>query len=244
MADEPAIGVEVKATLEGDDVARELSALGLSGDGAQRQTIWFFDALDEDGELRLLTASIIVRLRQKKQGGKWTSTVKLRPAALDRLLDDFAPGSEAFGGDYKVEYDWSATPVLAASMDGKVKDDELAEVLTGAGDVGDLLSAEQHRLPREAGDPRPFRGLRPAGPVSALRWDDVTTRRLDDLRAEHWTYGREQRTFLELSLRAPDLEQAGEKRTLLLDDLADLGLSPDPDAPPKTETVLRDLLGA
>jgi hypothetical protein len=65
---------------------------------------------------------------------------------------------------------------------------------------------------------------------------------LDGLRAEQWTYGRG-RTFLELSLRAGDLEQARERRDALLGDLAADGLTPDPEAPPKTEAVIRDLLG-
>lgn len=52
------IGVEVKATLEGEDVARALTTLGLPEDGARPYEIWFFDAPDAVGEPRLPAADL------------------------------------------------------------------------------------------------------------------------------------------------------------------------------------------
>jgi hypothetical protein len=230
-----AIGVEVKATLVGDDVARAVAALGLEGDGKHLE-VWFFDALDAAGALTLGSRSIILRLRRRKD--RWTSTLKLRPAVLARLTGDFAPGSDEFGDRYKVEYDWANRPVLAASMDHEPDVEDPASAL-----AADVVSAVQRRLMDEAGNPprEPWEGILAVGPVDARRWDDVSTPHLDGLRAERWTYLGDRR-FLELSLRADDRDEAGKRRETLLADLADVNLAPDPNAPPKTETVLRDLL--
>jgi hypothetical protein len=239
----PVDGVEVKVTLTGPALDAGLTALALHEDDAEQQRMWFFDTVDpQTGELKLLTSGVVLRTRRKKSR-KWTSTLKLRPAEQQRLVGDFVAGSDQFDDDFKVEYDWAQEPVLAASMDSKVGEDTVEEVLDQPARVSELYSNHQRRLLLEVGapPPNPFAGLAAAGPISAHRWEDLSVGELRDVRAEHWSYGAGH-AFLELSLRAPDLERAGKLREALHDHLAYLHLAPDTGAVSKTGMVLRDLL--
>ncbi|MDD7942906.1 hypothetical protein PHK61_31300 [Actinomycetospora lutea] len=235
-------GVEVKATLVGSELDRAVTALDLDRDEAEQHRVWFFDTIDPDsGDLRLLSAGVILRLRRKKNK-KWTSTLKLRPAEADRLVGDFHAEADRFDA-YKVEYDWAIEPVLAASMDTDVDDATIDALLARPDVIPTLYTDDQRRLLTEVGAPPsdPFLDLRCAGPVRAHRWDDVDTGALGDVRAELWEYDGGG-AFLELSLNAADYDQARQQRTQLLADLKRHQLAPDPEAGSKTATVLYDLL--
>lgn len=242
MGDTAVDGVEVKVTLVGSELDRAVTAFGLDRDDAEQQRVWFFDTIDPDsGDLRLLSAGVILRLRRKKSR-KWTSTLKLRPAKAERLVGDFHVEADRFE-DYKVEYDWATEPVLAASMDTDVDDATIDALLARPEVIPTLYTDDQRRLLTEAGAPprAPFADLRCAGPVRAHRWDDVDTGALGDVRAELWEYGGG-RAFLELTIDAADCDQARHQRNTLLADLERHQLAPDPQATSKTATVLRDLL--
>jgi hypothetical protein len=243
MGDIPVDGVEIKCTLSGAALDGGVASFGLQRVAAKRQEVWFFDTIDPvSHDLRLLLAGVVLRLRRKKDRSG-TSTLKLRPASPELLVGDFRAGSGRFE-DYTVEYDWAHKPVLAASMGTKIDEETVDAALQRPDRVHGLYSKHQLRLLHEAGTPPPdpFVGLRPAGPVTAHRWEDVGDGPLTDLRAEHWEYAGG-RTFLELSLRAPDCAQARQRRDILLADLERRHLTPDSAATSKTETVLRELLG-
>ena len=240
----PAVdGVEIKFTVARAGLDAAMASYQLKDDDARKRDVFFFDELDPATRFpRLLGAAIVLRLRRKK-GGSGTTTLKLRPADADRLTGDFAAGSGVFA-DYTVEVDWSNRQVLAASMNVDVAEGRVAAVLDAGGPIRGLFAADQLRLLDEAGTPPPdpFGPLRTAGPITTHRWDDVADGELAGLRAERWTYL--DNAFLELSLRAKDLDEADRLRTALLKDIDDRGIELDPSTTSKTETVLRDFLSA
>ena len=236
-------GVEIKFTVARAGLDGALASYGLRGGDAKKRDVFLFDELDiATGFPRLLAAAIVLRLRRKKDGSG-TTTLKLRPADGYRLTGDFAAGSEAFA-DYTVEVDWSSRQVLAASMNADVDEGPVAAVLNVGEPIRGLFSPDQFRLLDEAGSPPPdaFGLLRTAGPITTHRWDDVAGGELAGLRAERWTYL--DNAFLELSMRADDLDEAEQLRTVLRKDIDDRGIELDPSTTSKTETALRDFLSA
>jgi hypothetical protein len=133
-------GVEIKFTVADDGVDAALSAFGLGPAGATRQTVSFFDVLEAPAPVapRLLRAGVVLRLREKADGSGKT-TLKLRPAEEDRLTGDWAAGADRVVYDYKVEYDWARTPVLAASVDRDVDAEEIGTATRPGGSLCDLF---------------------------------------------------------------------------------------------------------
>lgn len=146
-----------------------------------------------------------------------------------------------------MEYDGAARPVLAASLDADLDDRDLVDaVLTSQHPLEEAFTTEQQSFLQECGSPpaHPFRDLEPAGPITALRWDDIETGPFTgefSLRAEQWTYAGGP-PFLELSLRTREVGTAQPLRDQLAAELGQRGLHADPLAETKTETVLRALL--
>ena len=242
MSDIPTDAVEIKCTLSDTSLDSAMASLHL-GDSHRKRTIWFFDSIDSTQDHpRLFRAGIILRLRRKKDG-PGESTLKLRPARAELLVDDFRAGTGHFGERYSVEWDWAHEQVLAASMDADM-DRKAADRMVQE-PTADRLSVDQLRLLLEAGTPPslPFAGVRAVGPIASKRWDDVGEGPLAALRAEQWSYGDDKK-FLELSLKVKDLTAAAQCREALLDGLARRGLKPDPAGMSKTEKVLMDLLVA
>jgi hypothetical protein len=243
---EPSDGVEIKFSFSDDGVPAVLDSFDLSEVSAERLRIYFFDALGEDaGEphLRLLEAGVVLRLRHVVDGPD-NSTLKLRPAVADRLVGPWRTGSQ-HDGDYRVEYDWGARKVLAASLERRVAADDIDDVVAGRRPLRDAFAGEQDTLLRQCGPllADPFDGLDVAGPITALRWRELEVEGSgggSGLRAERWDYdGR--RTFVELSVRVKDAGKARDRRARLIDLLKQRHLTPD-DGVTKTETVLRELL--
>ena len=242
---EPSDGVEITFSFSADRVPAVLVSFGLREESAKRMRIFFFDALSRDdggSRLRLLEQGVILRLRHVVDGPD-NSTLKLRPAVAERLTGRWRAGSP-HDGDYRVEYDWGARRVLAASLDGRISADDIEEVVAEGRPLRDAFSDEQVALVRECGPPitEPFDGLHVAGPISARRWDlEVGDLRGESaLRVERWAYEGD-RSFVELSLRSEDPGKAADRRARLMDLLERRHLTPD-QGPTKTETVLRDLL--
>lgn len=242
---EPSDGVEIKFSFSADRVPVVLDSFGLREESAKRMRIFFFDALSRDdggSRLRLLEQGVILRLRHVVDDPD-NSTLKLRPAVAERLTGRWRAGSP-HDGDYRVEYDWGARRVLAASLERRVSADDIEEVVTGGRPPRDAFSVEQVALVRECGPPiaDPFDGLHVAGPITARRWDlEVEDFRGEyALRVERWEYEGD-RSFVEISLRSEDPGTAADRRARLMDLLERRHLTPD-QGPTKTETVLRDLL--
>lgn len=232
------IGTEVKFTLPGDQVVAGLAAFGLSGADAREREVYFLDRLDDAGDPWLFGHHVILRVRCER-GGSGDVTVKLRPAEKARLTGRWRPGTE-HRADYRVEIDWARAKVLAASVEVKV-DEDVAELLDGPRKRA--FTAEQQDFLRRCGPTlrQPMRDLRRAGPIAARRWSDLSAGPVDDLRAEQWTWGAG-RTFLELSLRCDNDDDAAKRRALLAAEIEGHGLELDDAATTKTEAVLRDLL--
>jgi hypothetical protein len=243
-------GVEVKSTLVGPQIEAAIESFGLRNREAARRIVYFFDVIEDarsEGPrrpLRLLAAGVILRLR-RRPNGRGESTLKLRPADPHRLTGRWAVGSE-HTGDYRIEYDWAANRVLATSLDADLGEDLIDEVVESQQPVKTAFTDEQQSLLDECGSPppHPFHDLKVAGPITALRWADIETGPFTgqlSLRAEHWSYTGGP-PFLELSLKTPDVDSAGELREELAAELRRRGLEIDPLAETKTETVLRALL--
>ena len=242
---EPSDGVEIKFSFSADRVPAVLDSFGLREESAKRMRIFFFDALEVDGggsSLRLLEQGVVLRLRHVVDGPD-NSTLKLRPAVAERLTGRWQAGSP-HDEDYRVEYDWGARLVLAASLDRRVSADEIEEVVTDERPLREAFSDEQVALLRDCGPPttNPFDGLHVAGPITARRWDlEVEDFRGEyALRVERWEYEGDRR-FVEISLRTEDPGVAAAWRDRLMELLERRHLTPD-QGPTKTETVLRDLL--
>jgi hypothetical protein len=244
-------GVEIKATLSGAQIDAAVASFGLRPADAKRQVVYFFDVVEDTGSkdpsrrLRLFTSHVILRVRQRASG-KGESTLKLRPADRGRLTGRWAAGSR-HDGKYRVEYDWAAHRVLAASMDADLDADRIADVVHQRRPVGRAFTAEQEEFLDECGSAPsfPFRDLHVAGPIEALRWEDIETGPFTErlgLRAEQWKY-EGGFPFLELSVKVDDVEEAGGLRDALAEELRRRNLRTDPLAETKTETVLRTLLG-
>lgn len=108
MADIPTDGVEIKCTLPETSLESAVTSLHL-GDPDRKRAIWFFDSIDSaERRPRLFHEWIVLRLRRKKDG-PGESTLKLRPARAELLVDDFRAGAGHFGDRYSVEWDWATT---------------------------------------------------------------------------------------------------------------------------------------
>jgi hypothetical protein len=240
----PVDGVEIKFTFSGDHLKSAAKWLGLETSAAEEQVVYFFDTLitdEEQDRLRLLDAGVILRLREVAEGPD-NSTLKLRPALAERLTGAWRAGSK-HQDDYRVEYDWSAQPVLAASVESKVKPGKIPQIVSGRQPLRNAFSEEQETFLRKCGPALddPFDHLEAAGPIAALRWRDLNVDGFTGkLRAEQWTYG-EGPSFLEISARSRDVDRAADLRTELLGLVEQQGLTMAAGAA-KTETVLRSLL--
>jgi len=226
------IGVEIKFTLPGDQVAAGLTAFGLRDEDAENLLVYFLDRLDEAGDPWLFGQHVVLRVRREPDDSG-DVTAKLRPVEADRLTGRWRPGTEHERVDYTVEFDWAGEKRLSASAKVKHRDG-VADLLDGPRKK--VLSAEQQDFLRRCGPSldQPMRDLEVAGPIAARRWS------VDDLKFEQWTWGAG-RTFLELSLRC-DEDEAADQRAQLTDRLERLGLKPDDGATTKTQAVLRELL--
>jgi len=128
-------GVEVKSTLVGPQIVAAIESFGLDSGEAPRRVVYFFDVIEDVRSqgprrpLRLLTAGVILRLR-RRPNGRGESTLKLRPADPHRLIGRWAAGTK-HGGEYRIEYDWAASRVLAASLDADLDKDLIDEVVKG-----------------------------------------------------------------------------------------------------------------
>jgi hypothetical protein len=241
-ADEP---VEIKVTISGrvEDV---LAGLALD-DAPVRRSLWFLD----DGTpglpraLPLLDSGLILRLRQGDDAGD--STVKLRPCRRSQLAPDWrreVGRSDDRGFVHRVEEDWAGTRrSLAASCVTDLDADLVPAALAGQVGWGSLFHPKQEEFLAQCADIRVhLGGLVALGPITAVRWKDVTVGDFLAV-AERWTV--DDLDFLELSIR----EKGGRIKALATQAafVAALRASDVPvgdDQQTKTRTVLEHLSGA
>jgi hypothetical protein len=193
--------VELKSTVEPDDVAHALERLELRLDDpdAGLTLIYFCDAHRPDGRLALDAHGLIVRLRWRLGRAEESNdvTVKLRPASGDLSAHlSMLRRTREEGEDDKFEGDWTSdrrTNSYSRKVEG-VRAASLARVAQHDLPPGDLLSRGQRAFVTSVlGDDLPT-GLRCFAPVLATTWE------LDEGRsAELWTLGATR--FLEISER-------------------------------------------
>jgi hypothetical protein len=235
-------GVEVKVTLQADQVPAVLERLGLGE--RTRLDVWFCDDLTTGTDLPLLAAGVVVRLRVPHGAhggpGHGDSVVKLRPCRRSQLTARWLRSESGVDDDLelRLEEDWAGVRrVLAASAQARLPKD--VPPLTHRGPLpGDVLGKAQVAY---LDDCAPLRvnpdQLCTLGPIKADRWASMASPDLAALgvRAERWRVA--DLDFLELSVKVTR-ENAQAAQARLDDAVSALGIAPDKDQETKTRRVL------
>ena len=228
--------MEIKVTFGAEMVERGREAFRIGLAQAERRRIWFAERLVRHGdpaELPLLSRGVIIRIRQR-EGEDDDATLKLRgpEGFIDPNLWHERTGS--FGKRAKLEGDWvGERHLLSASLDGKIKQGRIEEVVAEQPQqVRRLLSEAQQALADEW--LLPLDEVQLLGPVRAAKWRPGMGQ-LGEIAAELWEVG-DQLRFLELSVLAEDDPLGHQQR---LDELVrSHSLEVDPEAETKTRAVL------
>lgn len=234
-------GVEVKVTLEADQLTKAMDVLEL--DDESRLTIWFYDDLTIGQQLPLLGAGLAVRVRAKSGGGG-DCTVKLRPCRRSQLTARWLAIETTDQLELRVEEDWAGQrKVLAASAQADLEREVLDRVLSRDALPSGLLNTAQEEYVADCAAIRVnLEATARLGPIDATRWKSVGPSELAALmvRAERWTVAG--LDFLELSMKV-SLENAEQAAMALNAALTGLGLPPTRDQETKTRRVLEHLAG-
>ena len=193
--------MEIKVTLDSDQIEDGLAAFDLPPQQAIRRRIWFCEQVAESGEsaaLPLLARGLILRLRSTD--GDADLTVKLRGPEGCVDPESWRRRTRSAGKRAKIEGDWAGPRrLLSASLDAHVDDQQLAHVLRARDrPVSQLFSTIQDDLLREW--LVPLDGFDLLGPVQAMKWDPVSRGLDHKVAAEMWLVDDGLR-FLELSIR-------------------------------------------
>jgi hypothetical protein len=126
-------GVEIKVTLGAAMVERGRQAFRIGLAQAERRSIWFAERLVRQGDsaaLPLLSRGVIIRIRQR-EGEDDDATLKLRGPEGCIDPDLWHGRTTKFGKRAKLEGDWvGKRHLLAASLDGKIDEGRIEEVVT------------------------------------------------------------------------------------------------------------------
>src|SRR5215472_16826037 len=145
-------GVEVKVSLDSDQTATAVQALGLAAGAPWK--IFFVEDVTTGlcSATPLLDQHLIVRAREKSSG-KDDVTIKFRPGRRSQLTDSWLATKSADGNlesEFKVEEDWAGERrVLSVSLTADRPDGRVAAVAAGQRDISALLSGDQKRLIEE-----------------------------------------------------------------------------------------------
>jgi hypothetical protein len=192
-------GVEIKVTLDADQIEDGLAAFDLDRGLASRRQIWFCEHVAplEPVALALSARGLILRLRSTD--GKADSTLKLRGPGGGLDPESWRRRTRSAGKKAKIEGDWAGSRrLVSASLDGAPDNQRLVDVLGSHGEVSELFSGEQVELLREW--LVPLEGLDVLGPIEALKWDRADRGLDDKIAAEIWRVD-DGLSFLELSIR-------------------------------------------
>jgi len=235
-------GVEIKVTLGAAMVERGRQAFRIGLAQAERRSIWFAERLgrqDDSAELPLLSRGVIIRIRQR-EGEDDDATLKLRDPEGCLDPDLWRERTKSVGKRAKLEGDWvGKRHLLSASLDGKIEDGRIHEVVAEQPQqVRRLLSEAQQALAEEL--LLPLEEVQLLGPVRAAKWSPGMGE-LGDIAAELWEVG-DQLRFLELSVLAKDDPLGHQQR--LEETVGSHSLEVDPKAETKTRTVLEHFAAA
>ena len=176
---------------------------------ATKRQIWFAEERDglRTGELRLLSAGVIVRIRSGE--GPDDSTAKLRPCVESQLREPWTTGFGHKSLKYRIEGDWSGERrVLAGSAVVGHQQGSLADV-AGADFADKALNTQQRQfLSQCANIAVPADRLVALGPIASTKWSDVPLGGMK-VDAERWTVM--DLDFLELSIRVEPRQHDSHK---------------------------------
>ena len=231
-------GIEIKVTIDGDQVTAARDRWLSDGDG-ERRTIYFFEEqVDRDRTaLPLFEDGVILRAREVEEDED-DSTVKFRPCDRSRLTAEWLKAGIQDDRDFKLEEDWAGNDQrLAASLGAGQREGEIAAVFADRRPVRALFSSDQERLVVDYGRAVDWDALRIFGPVEAERWKNVRIGPFSVF-AELWEVGEALR-FLELSIRTdPPEELALAEQRDFQRRIGAEGFDPDAVQEPKTKKVL------
>jgi hypothetical protein len=241
-------GVEVKVSLDGDQTAKAVRALGLAD--VTPWKIFFVEDVTTGlcSATPLLDQHLIVRARQKTKG-KDDVTVKFRPGRRSQLTDSWLATTTTADGDLdselKVEEDWAGERrVLSISLTAERPKGLVAAAAAGERDIATLLTSDQIRLVDEcAGTYVNLAALTMLPAISAMRWPTFAAPGpgggpVLDVRAERWTV--HDLDFLELSI-AVEVQAAQAAQAALIAFAEHNGLQPSA-GEAKTTQVLQRLI--
>jgi hypothetical protein len=240
-------GVEVKVSLDSDQTAEAVRALGLVD--VPPWKIFFVEDVTAGlcSGTPLLDQHLIVRARQKTKG-KDDVTVKFRPGRRSQLTDSWLAMTKSAEGDLdselKVEADWAGERrMLSVSLTAERPKGLVAAAAAGERGVGALVTDDQRRLVDEcAGILVNLATLTILPAVSAMRWPMFAVPGAGgpglDVRAERWTF--HDLDFLELSI-AVEVEVAQAAQEALIAFVERKGLQPSA-GEAKTTQVLQRLV--
>jgi hypothetical protein len=215
-------GVEVKASLDGEQTGEAVQALGLSDVPPWR--IYFVEDVTTGlcASTPLHDNHLIVRAREKTKG-KDDVTVKLRPGRRSQLTDAWLETTttkdDGLESEFKIEADWSGDRrALSISLTAERPRGLVAAVAAGERAVEELLTGDQKRLIEKcAGAAVNLATVAMLPAVSAMRWPAFAVqepgRPALSVRAERWTVY--ELDFLELSIAVePDAAEAAQSALL------------------------------
>jgi hypothetical protein len=177
--------VQMKVGLTGMPARHAALRLGLRLDGVD-YSVYFCERLTAaPGPAPLYAQGVILRLRHSGRG-RGASTVKLRPLRRTRLRPQWSDLVERDGHRLRIEADWSADRVLAASLVTVLPAARLEAVLAGHSPARDAFSSLQQAFLAECTDlAAVLDGLVVLGPVLVRRCDPVRWYGYD-VAAEWW----------------------------------------------------------
>ncbi|MEU2791320.1 hypothetical protein [Streptomyces sp. NPDC007100] len=237
--------VEIKATFSG--ARAEVAAKALApDDGGVWCQVFFCEGPPRQhrpGELPLLEAGLILRLRTR-QGGTGDATVRLRPCRRARVPGHWLDFRKHGNDELRLESDWSGERrVLSAALTHTRDRRDIDAVAAGHRPLRTAFSHAQERFLADCADLTvDFRQLTVHGPVRAERWRGVR-RRHHELTVERWTLAPPAGPpldWLEISERV-EPDGAEVVRASLLALLRQLDLQPDLGQETKTRRALEAL---
>jgi hypothetical protein len=233
----PPSRVELKVTIDPDQIEDAIEALELDEDDAERRYITYYDTEDLD----FFEAGLVLRSRKIIDDDD-DSSVKMRPMTADEAWGLIPDYFEEDG--FKCEIDRTPSrETSSCSLKAKQHRGEIDDVADGERDLDKLFSSEQENLvDLFAPEGFDWDDLEILGPVDTQRWEwDVEALGGEELTVELWQMP-DGGTLMELSIKV-EQEESVDAMQALLAYVADHGLSLDDAQTTKTRRVLTHFAG-
>ena len=209
--------VEIKATIEANNLKAALKLFGLKDADAEVRIVYFFDT----PKLELFRSGVIVRARRVPGSGH-DSTIKIRPVVPKDLAAKWQNNK-----GFKLEADAGEKGVvLSASLSRAVGKGVIKRVVSERSELGAVFDKDQELFLAEMCRIR-YRldKLDVLGPIAALWWKVQHPGLPFPMTAELWTRG-DRDMMLEVSIRVP-VAQAAFANAGFMGFLTELGAKRD-----------------